>query len=120
MPLVEGIWPGAVKDVLYHRCLFLLDGGKTSGLWFQHSQLVFFSVSSFALNCTAVQEQGRLMGCREACSDAAAARGAVEAVALLGEHHWPGGAGRWFEGAGGPRELPHSTATLQGKAAGVV
>ena len=60
------------------------------------------------------------MGCREACSDAAAARGAVEAVALLGEHHWPGGAGRWFEGAGGPRELPHSTATLQGKAAGVV
>lgn len=68
MPLVEGIWPAAAKDGLYHRCFFLLDGGKTNrGLQFQHSQLVFFSVSSFALNRTAVQEHGGPAGRGEAC-----------------------------------------------------
>lgn len=52
--------------------------------------------------------------------DTAAALGPTEAVALLGEHCGPGGAGRWFEGAGGPREPPRGTAALQGKAAGMV
>lgn len=60
------------------------------------------------------------MGRGEVCLDAAAALGPAEAVALLGEHCWPGGAGWWFEGVGGSREPPRGTAALQGKAAGMV
>lgn len=75
------------------------------------------SISGFAFSCTEVPERGRLMGCR---SGTAAALGPPEAVAMLDEHCWPGGAGQWFGGVGGLWELPHSTAAPQGNAAGVV
>lgn len=117
VPLVGGIWPVAIKDGLYHHCCFLLGGGKTNRLLFRHSQLVFFSISIFVFNCTAVQERGRLTGCRQMCSDTAPAWGPAEAVALLGEHCWPGRAGWWFgcEGA----TLQHSCTAGQSRWGGL-
>lgn len=115
VPLVEGIWPAAVKGGFYPCCRFLLDGGKTNRLWFQHSQLVFFSVSSFAFNCTEIEERGCSRGAGR-CAPPRAVLGYPWQTSIGGL----GGAGRWVLGVGGLWEPPHGTATLQDKAAGVV
>lgn len=113
VPLVEGIWPAAVKGVFYPCCRFLLDGGKTNRLWFQHSQLVFFSISSFAFNCTEIEERGCSRGAAGVLHhELSRAIRDRQASAAGGER----GGGFWVrEGSGShPTAQPHCRTKLLG------